>query len=269
MSRGWYVHEGSQRWGPYSSAQLRHLAASGRLRPTTLVSREGGRRGAVPAGSIHGLFSPGQSPAILPHASGLGEPGTWIPAGSGASQPRETPSHGKRCEQKGDTGVVPIPSGHDPVPGATELRIGQASQIDHAAAPWRTSRHRRRKLLAAVGATALLCSCCLCAGLLGVGPSKPTANTAEDRRLEAQFGKKPFASPWDGSLAEVKDYLVRGLNDPNSLEYVGWSNIVPLEEGWSVRLKYRAKNLFGGYVTKNQIFVIRHGRVVAVTDVPW
>ena len=69
-------------------------------------------------------------------------------------------------------------------------------------------------------------------------------------------------STWDGSVRQVKDYLRLNLKDPGSVEYIEWGNVVEQEDGFIVRVKYRAKNSFGGYVIEEKRFKLdRSGTV--------
>jgi hypothetical protein len=62
-------------------------------------------------------------------------------------------------------------------------------------------------------------------------------------------------SPWDGSVFQVKSWLEDNLKDPKSLEYIEWSAVQKTDDGgFIVRVKYRAKNSFGGYVIENKVF---------------
>jgi hypothetical protein len=79
-----------------------------------------------------------------------------------------------------------------------------------------------------------------------------------------------FNGPFDGSVAQVEDYLKENLKDPDSYEGIDWSKVVK-EDGndysFMVRHKYRAKNGFGGYVVENKVFYLSAtGRVVKVVD---
>jgi hypothetical protein len=68
---------------------------------------------------------------------------------------------------------------------------------------------------------------------------------------------KAFNDPRDSSVIQVKEYLNSTLNDPDSLIIIEWSEVMKNKDGsFLVRCKYRAKNSFGGYVTKNQVFKI-------------
>lgn len=79
--------------------------------------------------------------------------------------------------------------------------------------------------------------------------------------------KTVFNSGLDGSVYQVKDYLKAYLNDPGSLEVTHWGMVIKESNGYSVSVKYRAKNVFGGYVTKSQIFYLSEGgSVVQVVE---
>ena len=51
-----YLARGDRTCGPYSSAQLRGLAAAGQIRPTDSVWREGAIENSVDAGKVKNLF---------------------------------------------------------------------------------------------------------------------------------------------------------------------------------------------------------------------
>jgi hypothetical protein len=55
MENQWYCNRGQERFGPFSSAQLKQLAANGKLRPTDLIWKEGMPQ-PVPAGQANALF---------------------------------------------------------------------------------------------------------------------------------------------------------------------------------------------------------------------
>lgn len=90
----------------------------------------------------------------------------------------------------------------------------------------------------------------------------------KQQRIKASAGTKPENSSWDGAVRPVTKYLKTNLKDPKSVEYIEWSEVVPLElDGehyWVVRCKYRAKNSFGGYAIEEKYFFIQHGQVVSV-----
>ncbi|MEP6672279.1 MAG: hypothetical protein ABJF10_24155 [Chthoniobacter sp.] len=89
---------------------------------------------------------------------------------------------------------------------------------------------------------------------------------AESARLKAEVGEKPINSPWDGGVLEVERYLKARLKDPKSTEYIEWSpvTLMTFKDGkaWAVRVKYRSKNSFRGYVIEEAVAIIRHGEVV-------
>jgi predicted RNA-binding Zn-ribbon protein involved in translation (DUF1610 family) len=74
-------------------------------------------------------------------------------------------------------------------------------------------------------------------------------------------------SGWDGSVHQVERYLKDRLRDPASFEAIEWSTVVKRPDGYAVRLKYRARNAFGGYVVEHQIFEMNSsGHVISVRD---
>jgi hypothetical protein len=57
------------------------------------------------------------------------------------------------------------------------------------------------------------------------------------------------------------------MKDYDSLKIVNGSPIVEYgQDAWCQRLKYRARNSFGGYVIEEKLFVIRNGQVTDVLD---
>lgn len=61
-------------------------------------------------------------------------------------------------------------------------------------------------------------------------------------------------SSWDGSVAQVKEWMQANLKDPDSVQYIEWSTVQKSYDGYRVRVKYRAKNSFGGYMVEQKIF---------------
>ena len=62
---------------------------------------------------------------------------------------------------------------------------------------------------------------------------------------------------------KARSWLIENLNDPGSLEIIRWSAVAKTDEGYFLlRVKYRAKNSFGGYVVENNTLQIdSSGRV--------
>lgn len=93
---------------------------------------------------------------------------------------------------------------------------------------------------------------------------------ARQERIDRQAGPKPENSAWDAAVEPVVTFLKANLKDPKSVEYIEWSPVTLLElKGefyWAVRVRYRARNSFGGMVIEHQVFTMRHNRVVDYTD---
>ena len=76
-------------------------------------------------------------------------------------------------------------------------------------------------------------------------------------------------SDWDDSVKQVEDYIKANLNDPDSYKSVKWYKVVqhPETKGFQVRHTYRAKNVFGGVMTMDQLFFMDSlGIVLTVQD---
>lgn len=72
---------------------------------------------------------------------------------------------------------------------------------------------------------------------------------------------------FNGSVYQVKDYLKDNLNDPKSYESLSWSPVSKTDDGFMVRHKYRAKNVYGGLIIKEQVFYLnKQGVVINVVD---
>jgi len=255
MAKVWMaVVEGKQH-GPLSNSELKSLADGKRLQPTDLVWKEGMAEW-VPASKIKGLF-PAAPPPLPPSAAPPGadkSPDVASAAknlfGAFAGAAKRAGSRVREAAEK---------AAEQPLAAADE-------QPTATAAPPKLSR--RTLIFASVGGGVLLLSCVICGAigsLVGPGPvNKPL--TPEEQKHVEKFGPKPTRSSFDGSVEEVKAYLAKNLNDPNSVEYVEWYPVVMKDDGWRVIVKYRAKNRFGGVITKEQRFTIQHGKVVDTSE---
>lgn len=93
---------------------------------------------------------------------------------------------------------------------------------------------------------------------------------ARQQKIDSEAGPKPENSAWDAAVAPVVAFLKANLKDPKSVEYVEWSPVTLMELDqfyWAVRVKYRAKNSFGGYVLEQKLFLMQHGKVVDYSSI--
>ena len=65
-------------------------------------------------------------------------------------------------------------------------------------------------------------------------------------------------------ISVVKQYLSKSLKDPHSIEYISWSKPVFKNGSWIVRVRYRAKNSFGGYVVESRIFHVKDSLIILI-----
>lgn len=113
----------------------------------------------------------------------------------------------------------------------------------------------------------------LCIGVVSFWLIVFGISTCDDSTNKQDQVKTPkeivFNSEWDGSVKQVEDYLKNTLNDPDSYKSVEWSPVGKSATAgqFFVRHKYRAKNGFGGVVTKDQIFTLDSlGTIVGALD---
>ena len=66
--------------------------------------------------------------------------------------------------------------------------------------------------------------------------------------------------------ASVRMYLRNNLSDWDSYKSISWSNFSNDGEEYSILHKYKAKNIFGGYVTKVSRFYVNQEGVVIYVD---
>ena len=111
--------------------------------------------------------------------------------------------------------------------------------------------------------------------VVSLDPDNESIETIKKQLNEAQsiineIGSKPKNSVWDAAIKPVVDYLKANLKDPDSLEFIEWSQVILQEvqgkKYWAVRVKYRAKNSFGGYVVEEKLALIQHDTVVRMLD---
>lgn len=83
------------------------------------------------------------------------------------------------------------------------------------------------------------------------------------------IGEKPYVT-LKGSVLCVTRYFNENLNDPDSVQYIEWSPVTHLyyrgQHYWAVRVKFRAKNSFGGYVIEEKVAWIQNDAVQFMTD---
>lgn len=76
-------------------------------------------------------------------------------------------------------------------------------------------------------------------------------------------------SSWDGSHIKLTRHVVSKLKDPDSFQHIETVFGDSPEHGFLVKMEYRAKNSFGGYVVDAVIAVCdkQTGELIAIVDV--
>jgi len=103
--------------------------------------------------------------------------------------------------------------------------------------------------------------------------SAPVRTVADDKpemRKAVAGTDKVFNSGFDGSVRQIEDYLKKTLNDPFSVKFESWGEVMRFETGpctYMAWCRYRAKNAYGGYVLTKQTFCMdANGVVVHVSQ---
>jgi hypothetical protein len=101
-----------------------------------------------------------------------------------------------------------------------------------------------------------------------IGVSMCQSMLSNNERNQSASREVVKNSAWDGSVSQVESWLKENLKDPDSLKFVEWSPVSKTNDGgFTVRVKYRAKNSFGGYVVENKVFFLNSaGTVTNNTD---
>jgi hypothetical protein len=102
-------------------------------------------------------------------------------------------------------------------------------------------------------------------------PVQPTRFTIYENSLPPQRCPVENSSD-DNSVFQVNEWFKDNLDDPKSLELVGWSKVRMTDDslGYFVMCRYRANNQFGAKVLQSKIFNLDlHGTVTRVTDSDW
>ncbi len=83
--------------------------------------------------------------------------------------------------------------------------------------------------------------------------------------INKDIGVKPKQFS-NGKVEAVMNYFNENINDPFSMRFVRWSDIVQKsykgKSYWSVQVKFRAKNSFGAYILTEMVFYIEKNKVV-------
>jgi len=89
-------------------------------------------------------------------------------------------------------------------------------------------------------------------------------DAANDKARTAEIESWKEIDDVPGHIKEgILQHLNITLKDPESLKITGWPEALENETGYKVRLMYRAKNGFGGYVHGDNVFTTsRQGNVL-------
>jgi len=75
-------------------------------------------------------------------------------------------------------------------------------------------------------------------------------------------GAKPEVDPKDGSVKIVEEFVKSHAKNPETFQFLEWSEISPEDGYWKVRCKYRGVASFDKEVTTNAWFYIQNNEVM-------
>lgn len=79
-----------------------------------------------------------------------------------------------------------------------------------------------------------------------------------------------YNSSWDGSVHEVERWLERNVNNPKTLDFISWGQVVRHCNGYGVRVRFRASNAMGAIITESRIFRFsREGHYIGSDKINW
>jgi len=86
--------------------------------------------------------------------------------------------------------------------------------------------------------------------------------TRDNHDVTIELGAKPETNPKDGSIKIVEDFVKSTVENPNTFEFLEWSEVTAESGYWKVRCKYKGVSSFNAEVTTNAWFYIRNHKVV-------
>lgn len=88
----------------------------------------------------------------------------------------------------------------------------------------------------------------------------------EDRHKKYQELVSKFGDGGINVNALVRTYIQRVANDPDSIEFVDFSNVFYNDSGWVVRCEFRGNNILGAKVRNIKWFTVQNRMIVDVQD---
>ena len=100
--------------------------------------------------------------------------------------------------------------------------------------------------------------------------SRPNATKPSPADFSKLIGSKPIQGK-NGKVSVVMNYLNEVLHDPYSMRIVRWSEVTRIvvngEPYWRISIRYRAKNRMSAYVLSEQVFYIRHNKIMSTFEI--
>ena len=76
-----------------------------------------------------------------------------------------------------------------------------------------------------------------------------------------------FNTSYDGSVWQIRDWLKKHAKNPASLKVLHWGKVVDAGSGFTVHVRFTARNAAGADVVSDKLFSLdKDGDIVAVAD---
>jgi len=86
--------------------------------------------------------------------------------------------------------------------------------------------------------------------------------TVNSEITSSKMGAEPESDQKDGSVKAVEEFVKSHAQNPNTFQFLEWSEILSEGDYWKVRCKYRGVASFDKEVTTNAWFYIQNNKVV-------
>lgn len=92
--------------------------------------------------------------------------------------------------------------------------------------------------------------------------NKDSATHVHPEKIPEALGAKPEINSKDGSVKIVKEFIKLNSKNPDTFEFLEWSEVSTEDGYWKVRCKYKGVSSFNAEVTTNAWFYIQNNKVV-------
>ena len=93
-------------------------------------------------------------------------------------------------------------------------------------------------------------------------PTNDSATQVKHEKIPSPLGAKPVINPKDGSVKIVEEFIKLNSKNPDTFEFLEWSEVSTEGMYWKVRCKHKGVSSFNTEVITNAWFYIQDNKVV-------